>query len=102
MLYMCLLVMHLFHQMDCMEDLNAAREVIMRRLIFTTAKCQKPFSSTNDPENNVSYMRHEFAVLVNTGNAEINGQFARAFEMAERFLAEGTNFRITVFILPIF
>jgi len=85
-----------YFEMDCIEDLNAARELIMRRLVFTTAKCQKPYTSTKDPENNVSYMRHEFAVLVNTGNAELNGQFARAFEMAERLLAEGTNFRITI------
>ena len=79
-----------------MEDLNAAREVMMRRLIFTTAKCQKPYEDTTRPDSDVSYLRHEFAVLVNTGNSEINSQFARAFELAERFLNEGTNFRITV------
>ena len=82
-----------------MEDLNAARELIMRRLIFSTAKCQKPYTDSykDADDNSCSYLRNEFAVLVNTGNPEINGQFTRAFEMAERFLAEGTNFRITVF-----
>ena len=82
-----------------MEDLNAARELLMRRLIFSTAKCQKPYTESHreGDDNSVSYLRHEFAVLVNTGNTEISGQFARAFEMAERFLTEGTNFRITVF-----
>ena len=83
-------------QIDSKEDLNAARELIMRRLIFSTAKCQKPYTHRDRADNDVSYLRHEFAVLVNTGNPEISGQFARAFELAEQYLTEGTNFRITV------
>lgn len=79
-----------------MNELNVARDLIMRKLIFTTAKCQKPFEDRSRGESDVSYLRHEFAVLVNTGSAEINGQFTRAFEIAERLLNEGANFRVTV------
>lgn len=84
-------------QMNSMDELNAAREVILRRPIFTTVKCRKPYSTNVSAEDSsVSYMEHEFAVLVNTGNAEINSQFARAFELAEKYLNEGKNFRVTV------
>ncbi|XP_065057563.1 uncharacterized protein LOC135685518 isoform X2 [Rhopilema esculentum] len=78
------------------EDLAAAQDTIMRRPLFTTAKCQKPYDDTTDPESNVSYLRHEYIVLVNTGNAEINGMLNRAFSIAEQLLDEGKNFRITI------
>ena len=69
----------------------------MRRPIFTTATCQKPYdNSPADTESNVSYLKNEYVVLVNTGNPEISSQFGRAFDLAERLLREGKNFRITV------
>ena len=71
----------------------------MRRLIFLTAECVKPYGLKYNSLQDLSELRHEFAVLVNTGNPEISGQFVRAFELAERYLTEGKNFRITVCIL---
>ena len=88
-------------QLNNREDLAAAQDTIMRRPLFTTAKCQKPYDDTTDPESNVSYLRHEYIVLVNTGNAEINGMLNRAFNLAEQLLDEGKNFRITVCIQSI-
>ena len=69
----------------------------MRGPVFTTVKCTKTYAdpSDSDPTSSCSEER-EYVVLVNTGNPRISSEIERAFELAERLIREGKNFRITV------
>ena len=83
-------------QVNCIEDLEAAKDLIKTRPILTTARCRKPYDDTVGNESDVSYLDDEYIVLINTAHAEIARQFETAFSLAEQFLREGKNFRVSV------
>eukprot|EP00794_Sanderia_malayensis_P000506 gene506-1153_t len=86
-----------FCEINSMEELNATRDMIMRRPIFTIARCRKPYDdSSGNEDTGYSYLDDKYVVLVNTANPEVRSQFDRAFQLAENFVKNGNNFRVTV------
>lgn len=86
-----------FFQCGNVGDLNAARDALTSKPIFTTASCNKPLKDT-DPDYSASAVANKFIVLINTRDPLVQSVLDKAFQSADRLLNEGANFRVTVCI----